>query len=485
MAQSKHTGRTFASDAIRHLTAVLALAVANVCVRPAHARDAVTVTAITPLPGSGAWGPGCVSGNGLWLTGGCNLGSGSLACTWNHEGTATQIDLPPIPKYPYSTGTSINYDGTVVVGVAFPPGYNGSASRAFRWTADSGMTDLGSVNGYRNNFANATSFDGSVVVGFSGEHGFRWTAELGMVDLGLPADAASRSATIVSGDGATVGGHTVRSGLITAFAWTAANGVQELATLGNCREGYPSAINADGSVIVGANYEWNSGRRVHAVRWTTGGVQDLGSLGTGWYSTATHVSANGQVVLGVSGPSNDTSTYPTPWIWTPTTGMQGLANYLVSQGANLSEIPQPMYVYGMSSAGSEIGLATVYGRGYVLVSSVPVPLDTDGDGVLDEQDNCPAIANPTQADCDSNSVGNVCEIAAGAPDFNGDTIPDTCQCLADLFVDRQVNGADLGALLAFWGPVNPALPSADINRDGNVNGADLGYLLNAWGACTN
>jgi formylglycine-generating enzyme required for sulfatase activity len=77
----------------------------------------------------------------------------------------------------------------------------------------------------------------------------------------------------------------------------------------------------------------------------------------------------------------------------------------------------------------------------------------------------------------------VCEIAAGAPDFNQDTIPDTCQCLADLFVDRQVNGADLGALLAFWGPVSPALPSADINRDGLVNGADLGYLLNAWGPC--
>jgi hypothetical protein len=82
-------------------------------------------------------------------------------------------------------------------------------------------------------------------------------------------------------------------------------------------------------------------------------------------------------------------------------------------------------------------------------------------------------------------VGDACELAAGAPDFNLDTIPDTCQCLADLFVDGQVNGADLGALLAFWGPVNPALPSADINRDGNVNGADLGYLLNAWGPCTN
>jgi hypothetical protein len=90
-----------------------------------------------------------------------------------------------------------------------------------------------------------------------------------------------------------------------------------------------------------------------------------------------------------------------------------------------------------------------------------------------------------QADCDSNGVADTYELAAGAPDFNQDTIPDTCQCLADLFVDGQVNGADLGVLLAFWGPVNPALPNADINKDGFVNGADLGYLLGAWGPCPN
>jgi hypothetical protein len=112
------------------------------------------------------------------------------------------------------------------------------------------------------------------------------------------------------------------------------------------------------------------------------------------------------------------------------------------------------------------------------------PIDIDGDLVADRVDNCPTIANPTQADCDNDDVGDVCEIAAGAPDFNGDTIPDTCQCLADLFVDHQINGADLGALLSQWGPATTSTVS-DLNRDGQVNGADLGYLLNAWGSCTN
>jgi hypothetical protein len=111
-------------------------------------------------------------------------------------------------------------------------------------------------------------------------------------------------------------------------------------------------------------------------------------------------------------------------------------------------------------------------------------VDTDGDGITDPADNCPTIANPTQADCNNNGVGDACELAAGAADINGDTIPDTCQCIADLFVDRQVNGADLGALLSQWGPANASTVS-DINRDGRVDGADLGYLLSNWGPCPN
>jgi hypothetical protein len=119
----------------------------------------------------------------------------------------------------------------------------------------------------------------------------------------------------------------------------------------------------------------------------------------------------------------------------------------------------------------------------VVIEGAPAP-DSDGDGTPDASDNCPSIYNFNQADCNTDGVGDACELAGGARDFNQDKIPDTCQCLADLFVDRQVNGADLGALLSQWGPANASTVS-DINRDGQVNGADLGYLLNAWGPCTN
>ena len=49
----------------------------------------------------------------------------------------------------------------------------------------------------------------------------------------------------------------------------------------------------------------------------------------------------------------------------------------------------------------------------------------------------------------------------------------------DLDGSCSVDGADLAALLAQWGPVTPAT-SADFNLDGRVDGTDMGILLGAW-----
>ena len=54
------------------------------------------------------------------------------------------------------------------------------------------------------------------------------------------------------------------------------------------------------------------------------------------------------------------------------------------------------------------------------------PVDTDGDGVVDALDNCPAVANANQADADQDGIGDACETVTPPtdPDADGDGVPD-------------------------------------------------------------
>ncbi|HTF88585.1 MAG TPA: thrombospondin type 3 repeat-containing protein, partial [Planctomycetota bacterium] len=70
-----------------------------------------------------------------------------------------------------------------------------------------------------------------------------------------------------------------------------------------------------------------------------------------------------------------------------------------------------------------------------------VAVDTDGDGVPDELDNCPTLANPGQEDCDGNGAGDLCEIAEGLQqDCNSNGIPDNCDILTGVAQDCDGSG---------------------------------------------
>ena len=49
--------------------------------------------------------------------------------------------------------------------------------------------------------------------------------------------------------------------------------------------------------------------------------------------------------------------------------------------------------------------------------------DTDGDGVADDEDNCPATANANQDDADGNGIGDACD-STGGNDSDGDGVDD-------------------------------------------------------------
>ncbi|MEO1273215.1 MAG: thrombospondin type 3 repeat-containing protein, partial [Myxococcota bacterium] len=66
----------------------------------------------------------------------------------------------------------------------------------------------------------------------------------------------------------------------------------------------------------------------------------------------------------------------------------------------------------------------VAGATVMLVGCEPLMLegsDTDGDGILDTEDNCPSVSNADQTDSNGDGTGDACE----GPDADGDGIPNT------------------------------------------------------------
>lgn len=85
-----------------------------------------------------------------------------------------------------------------------------------------------------------------------------------------------------------------------------------------------------------------------------------------------------------------------------------------------------LFVLACGGGGDKTPDAATAGDG-----DVPVPKDTDGDGVTDDKDNCPTVQNPNQHDEDADGLGDACDLCPATPgsnnaDADADDIGDVC-----------------------------------------------------------
>lgn len=156
--------------------------------------------------------------------------------------------------------------------------------------------------------------------------------------------------------------------------------------------------------------------------------------------------------------------------------------------------------YGAEDSTPDISFRTYY---------IPSIVDTDGDGVGNNTDNCPTISNSDQIDTDGDTAGNACdmdddndgildadEITAGSDPLNSASTPEQCDGVdndLDILVDEGFPDTDLDGQVNCLDidddndgiddlvDVQPLINTNETFSDTSLGGTTIGTILNRSG----
>ncbi|MFI4871428.1 MAG: GC-type dockerin domain-anchored protein [Phycisphaerales bacterium JB061] len=307
------------------------------------------------------------------------------------EGQGWQEMFPPLlPEQilldlSYGSSWALSGDGSTTAGLYWRDRlkFGGGSAHAFSWNATDGAVDLGGSSDALSSRVNGLNLDGSVAVGWEAVPFGYWQA--------------------------TVWVNGVKTRLVDVEAWVEAR-----------------AVNDDGTVVVG----WTIDEAINtstACKWTWDGAnwneELLGLLpGTpigpsGGRSFASAVSGDGSVIVGTNRfIDNGPFSLPTGFIWTESTGMIGVEDFLADHGISLPAGFQIDGLTGITQDGTKIIGIGSYPASYPDYWSILIDLgdtfdclaDVNGDGDVTPTDFTAWVSafNNNLPECDQNGDGS-------------------------------------------------------------------------------